>query len=626
MVQAETAKKYMELPKPVDKAGKLVLQTKRQARSPEWAKQVEQAALAWFGAAKTTLADQTLHSKMSMALAKAQEAGHKACCMARGLVCMNGKKLPGDCDDCGATCSFMGEDSWLEPANCAHKCRCGVGLGKLTSPSALTEAAIVFAHNSPLPPPEWEEFGRDEDSDNHWPELEDWDREGLREGDGLDQYLAVRSMLQRRVSREGVLRGKRIAAHLLAGTCAAEKVTAIAPELLWEMFQGVESALYRPDWDEQSERRFRDKAERGVEKRFSEAAPMYVKQGVHAHAGHPPDAIERDAELFVWNSLMMVVKGPELAEALEFSNPTQQERPGSLALELLDFHFDLQEGRGGSDSEEANGQVTPPRGLDLRTAMGAGFEPDQTASIERANCMACVECGRDSTRILHRVPRNAQDSRGKIFTSCLDCLGKLPTSETWSNDLYEAWIDPSLMNAKRGARPARVKSSKVCTKCRHKLPVALTGDAVYCAGCTKESIDRLEFPSLRPDLKPCSWCRSTTCHKVKCAPPCPICEEPADRHKLNCSLAPAWKMPRKGDGLRGHGMDKRPSTPCQCVLSASEANRVGAESKPGENAAEHLHWRTCLKRQERVQVSAEGPSLRIDAAEPKDFIEDLEAG
>ena len=125
---------------------------------------------------------------------------------------------------------------------------------------------------------------------------------------------------------------------------------------------------------------------------------MYVKQGVHAHAGHPPDAIERDAELFVWNSLMMVVKGPELAEALEFSNPTQQERPGSMALELLDFHFDLQEGRGGSDSEEADGQVTPPRGLDLRTAMGAGFEPDQTTSIERANCMACVECGRDSTR------------------------------------------------------------------------------------------------------------------------------------------------------------------------------------------------------------------------------------
>ena len=73
-------------------------------------------------------------------------------------------------------------------------------------------------------------------------------------------------------------------------------------------------------------------------------------------------------------------------------------------------------------------------------------------------------------------------------------------------------------------------------------------------------------------------------------------------------------------------MDKRPSTPCQCVLSAAEANRVGAESKPGENAAEHLHWRTCLKRQERVQVSAEGPSLRIDAAEPKDFLEDLEAG
>ena len=254
---------------------------------------------------------------------------------------------PPHCDDCGVTCSFLGEDSWLELANCAHKCCCGVGFSKLTSPSTLTEAAIVFAHNSPLPPPEWEEFGRDEDSDNHWPELEDWDREGLREGDGLDQYLAVRSMLQRRVSREGVLRGKRIAAHLLAGTCAAEKVTAIAPELLWEMFQGVESALYKHDWDEQSERRFRDKAERGVEKRFSEAAPMYVKQGVHAHAGHPPDAIERDAELFVWNSLMMVVKGPELAEALEFSNPTQQERPGSMALELLDFHFDLQEGRGG---------------------------------------------------------------------------------------------------------------------------------------------------------------------------------------------------------------------------------------------------------------------------------------
>ena len=124
----------MELPKPVDKTGKLVLRTKRQARSSEWAKQVEQAALAWFGAAKTTLADQTLHAKMSMALAKAQEAGHQPCCIARGLVCMNGKRLPGDCDNCGATCpKKRSEDYWLEPANCAHRCCCGVDLSKLTS-------------------------------------------------------------------------------------------------------------------------------------------------------------------------------------------------------------------------------------------------------------------------------------------------------------------------------------------------------------------------------------------------------------------------------------------------------------------------------------------------------------
>ena len=84
-------------------------------------------------------------------------------------------------------------------------------------------------------------------------------------------------------------------------------------------------------------------------------------------------------------------------------------------------------------------------------------------------------------------------------------------------------------------------------------------------------------------------------------------------------------MPRKGNGLRGHNLDKRATAPCQCVLSTVEVKRAEAECQPGENVAERLHWRTRLKRQEGVQVSAEGPSLRIDTAEPKDFLEDLEA-
>ena len=74
---------------------------------------------------------------------------------------------------------------------------------------------------------------------------------------------------------------------------------------------------------------------------------------------------------------------------------SEGEADSSMVLELLDFHFDLQEGREGqersSEPEEGSMQALPPQGLDLRAGMQAGWEPGQSASIEQADCKSHVE-------------------------------------------------------------------------------------------------------------------------------------------------------------------------------------------------------------------------------------------